>query len=130
MFLARARQTHFSSYLPIYFRERQNIGKSFSIFHIATAFLICFWGRACESLSYVRNVSICCFTFRLPCCLCIKFQGIDFFRREIQNEISTQVSGSPDRTTKIEFQKIYASSSEYVHALYLKSNTKSNEFLD
>ena len=44
MFLARARQTHFSSYLPIYlFPGKQNIGKSFNIFHIATAFLICFW---------------------------------------------------------------------------------------
>ena len=83
MFLARARQTHFSSYLPIYFREKQNIGKSFNIFHIATAFLICFLGRACESLSYVCKYLL----FYLPCCLCIKFQGIDFFRREIQNEI-------------------------------------------
>ena len=55
MFLARARQTHFSSYLPIYFREKQNIGKSFYIFHIATQLsLICFLGRACESLSYIQ----------------------------------------------------------------------------
>ena len=72
MFLARARQTHFSSYLPIYFREKQNIGKSFNIFHIATAFLICFLGRACESLilSYVCKYLL----FFLPASMLFMYQ--------------------------------------------------------
>jgi hypothetical protein len=32
MFLARARQTHFSSYLPIYFRENKTLEKVLTYF--------------------------------------------------------------------------------------------------